>query len=149
MERVQPDSQSSLEPVAFVFLGLKHGNISHESLHQLPNKNSSTDEVLNKARNGTSITDHEGYDQSSWLSLSSNDCFAQQDLPRSSNNVIMPSFRTPVNACKFPTVLYFLLENAVEYSDIVSWQPHGRAFLVKDQQRFVGCIMHQYFRQTR
>ena len=51
----------------------------------------------------------------------------------------------------FPVVLHQLLEAADEqgYSDIISWQPHGRAFHVHDPKRFVAEVMPRYFRQTR
>lgn len=47
----------------------------------------------------------------------------------------------------FPTKLYDLLENAeaLGYSDVVSWQPHGRSFSVKDKKRFIKEVSPQYF----
>lgn len=52
---------------------------------------------------------------------------------------------------EFPLTLYSLLEKANEggYSDIVSWQSHGRAFRVHNPTRFVKEIMPQFFKQTR
>lgn len=51
----------------------------------------------------------------------------------------------------FPIQLHDMLENAESrgYSDVVSWQPHGRAFLVRDTSRFVAEVMPLFFRQTR
>jgi len=54
-------------------------------------------------------------------------------------------------ASPFPIVLHQMLEDAdnQSYSDIVSWQTHGRAFHVHDQERFVKEVMPRFFRQTR
>lgn len=51
----------------------------------------------------------------------------------------------------FPAILQQILDRATEggYSHIVSWQSHGRAFHVHDQETFVSEIMPRYFRQTR
>jgi hypothetical protein len=51
----------------------------------------------------------------------------------------------------FPKVLHRMLDQAEVdgFSEIVSWQPHGRAFLVHDQARFVAEVMPRFFRQTR
>lgn len=51
----------------------------------------------------------------------------------------------------FPLKLHELLEKAEEegLSDIVSWQPHGRAFVVHKPKEFVSGIMHRFFRQTK
>ncbi len=47
----------------------------------------------------------------------------------------------------FPLKLHFMLESVDGdgLDDIVSWQPHGRAFAVKDRQRFVLEIIPNYF----
>jgi hypothetical protein len=34
-------------------------------------------------------------------------------------------------------------------SDIMSWLPHGRAFLVHDTDKFVAHILPKYFNQTK
>jgi hypothetical protein len=54
-------------------------------------------------------------------------------------------------SCTFPNLLYCLLENATDesYDDIISWQPHGRAFIIQDQRRFLETVMPRFFRQTR
>ena len=51
----------------------------------------------------------------------------------------------------FPVVLHEILEAAEEdgYADIISWQPHGRCFLVHSPERFVVEVMPRFFRQTR
>jgi hypothetical protein len=51
----------------------------------------------------------------------------------------------------FPLKLHELLEKAEEegLSEIVSWQPHGRAFVVHKPKEFVAGIMHRFFRQTK
>jgi HSF-type DNA-binding len=51
----------------------------------------------------------------------------------------------------FPIILHSMLERAETqgYNEIVSWQPHGRAFHVHDQTRFVTEVMPLFFRQTR
>ena len=47
---------------------------------------------------------------------------------------------------QFPTKLYEMLSQASEdgFDDIVSWQPHGRAFLVRKSEDFVSDVMHRY-----
>ena len=51
----------------------------------------------------------------------------------------------------FPLVLHDMLDRAVSegVQSIVSWKPHGRGFLVHDQDRFVKEIMPILFRQSR
>lgn len=51
----------------------------------------------------------------------------------------------------FPEKLYGMLESAGAdgYSDIVSWQPHGRAFCVHKPKPFVEDVMAMHFRQTK
>lgn len=51
----------------------------------------------------------------------------------------------------FPTVLHHMLDDAEKngFSDVVSWQPHGRAFHVHQTEEFVKDVMPLYFRHTR
>lgn len=51
----------------------------------------------------------------------------------------------------FPQALHQLLEEAHDrgYSDIVSWQDHGRSFRIIDTDRFVTQIMPRFFKQTK
>ena len=52
----------------------------------------------------------------------------------------------------FPVKLHELLDSSVEdkeVSDVVSWRPHGRCFLVHRPHDFVDDIVVKYFRQTK
>ena len=51
----------------------------------------------------------------------------------------------------FPLKLQRILDKAASdgKTDIISWLPHGRAFLVHDVDRFVSEVMSQYFNQTK
>lgn len=48
----------------------------------------------------------------------------------------------------FPLKLHKMLEENL-YEDIVSWQPHGRSFLVHKPQEFVDVVMPKYFQQSK
>jgi HSF-type DNA-binding len=43
----------------------------------------------------------------------------------------------------FPAKLHYVLEQVERDSlyDVISWQPHGKAFLVKDRERFVRELL--------
>jgi hypothetical protein len=51
----------------------------------------------------------------------------------------------------FPAVLHSMLDEVEEkgYSHIVSWQPHGRCFVVHNRKEFVRLIMPVYFRMSK
>ena len=51
----------------------------------------------------------------------------------------------------FPWKLHDMLENVVTdgFVDYVSWQPHGRAFAVKDATLFVDQVLPIYFNQSK
>jgi hypothetical protein len=51
----------------------------------------------------------------------------------------------------FPLKLHELLEKAESehLTDIISWQPHGRAFVVHQPKKFVAGLMPRFFRQTK
>lgn len=76
------------------------------------------------------------------------ECFHSSDCSQASNGDTKN--RIGINPT-FPALLHSILEHAEDegYSEVVSWQPHGRAFLVHDQERFVKEIMTSHFRQTR
>lgn len=48
----------------------------------------------------------------------------------------------------FPVKLHQLLE-ANQYPDIISWQPHGRCFILRKPQEFLTEVMTKYFKQTK
>lgn len=53
----------------------------------------------------------------------------------------------------FPEKLYQMLDhialNEVELSSIVSWQPHGRCFLVKKVKEFTSTVLPRFFQQKK
>eukprot|EP00934_Nitzschia_sp_Nitz4_P002717 Nitzschia sp. Nitz4//scaffold54_size114964//21447//22593//NITZ4_003838-RA/size114964-augustus-gene-0.1-mRNA-1//1//CDS//3329554312//2707//frame0 len=51
----------------------------------------------------------------------------------------------------FPEKLHFMLDSMEPQgtTDIVSWQPHGRCFVVHKPKEFVEQIMPRFFRQTK
>jgi len=55
------------------------------------------------------------------------------------------------NNKSFPYKLYSLLEEANDqgFSDIVSWQPQGKSFIVHQPKVFVQSILPQKFKQTK
>eukprot|EP00934_Nitzschia_sp_Nitz4_P009056 Nitzschia sp. Nitz4//scaffold17_size182527//79834//81297//NITZ4_001851-RA/size182527-snap-gene-0.279-mRNA-1//1//CDS//3329539331//9046//frame0 len=48
----------------------------------------------------------------------------------------------------FPEKLHEMLDSEDE-PDVVSWLPHGRAFLVRNPKEFTDRVMPKYFRQTK
>lgn len=71
------------------------------------------------------------------------------------NNILSFKFRRTSQrggvAIPFPEKLFTMLSEAEErgFDHIVSWQPHGRCFIVHKPSLFVETIMPQYFRQTK
>ena len=51
----------------------------------------------------------------------------------------------------FPSQLHHMLDDAElkGFDDIVSWQPHGRCFVVHKVTEFVDQILPNYFRQSK
>jgi hypothetical protein len=51
----------------------------------------------------------------------------------------------------FPSKLHYMLDPGLEENEksIVTWQPHGRAFVVLDQARFVAELLPNWFRQNK
>lgn len=48
----------------------------------------------------------------------------------------------------FPEKLHDVL-NHEEYADVISWQPHGRCFILHKPQEFLKHIMPKHFRQSK
>jgi HSF-type DNA-binding len=51
----------------------------------------------------------------------------------------------------FPMKLFTILERAGEegYQDIISWQPHGRCFIIRNQSLFEARILPKYYSVNR
>lgn len=51
----------------------------------------------------------------------------------------------------FPITLHFMLSDVERggFSDVVSWQPHGRCFVIHEAKVFVLQILPQWFRQSK
>ena len=54
----------------------------------------------------------------------------------------------------FPTKVYKILEMADTRSsgcspDVVAWLPHGRAFRIIDEDKFLKDVVPMFFRQTK
>lgn len=48
----------------------------------------------------------------------------------------------------FPVKLHQLLEED-SYPDVISWQPHGRCFILRKPNEFLNDVMPQHFKQTK
>lgn len=51
-------------------------------------------------------------------------------------------------ATPFPVKLHNLLESN-EFSNVISWQPHGRCFTLNKPKEFIKDVMPRHFRQTK
>lgn len=49
----------------------------------------------------------------------------------------------------FPMKLHYMLSNCDGQEHIVSWQPHGRCFMVHDMKEFVASMLPLWFRQSK
>jgi len=78
------------------------------------------------------------------------------DYSRISDSEALSYFRKSTslrgkNQEPFPMKLHKILnqsETNLHYASIISWLPHGRAFIIHDTTRFVSEIMPRYFFQT-
>ena len=50
---------------------------------------------------------------------------------------------------QFPSKLYHLLQLAGCSSSVVGWLPHGRAFAILDEDRFMREVVPMFFKQTK
>ena len=51
----------------------------------------------------------------------------------------------------FPSVLHGMMEEAMDkgFSDVISWQVHGRAFLIRDPKTFSTTVLPMYFKHSK
>ena len=53
---------------------------------------------------------------------------------------------------EFPIKVYAMLElaeNLIEFSQAVTWLPHGRAFRIIDKVKFMNEVVPLFFNQTK
>merc|ERR1711981_98489 len=72
-------------------------------------------------------------------------------LQNSWNDCLRRTWDEQKSFSTFPEILHHLLEevetsNRDELKSIISWEPHGYAFKVRDKKRFMLLIMPKYFR---
>ena len=88
-----------------------------------------------KQKRKTTLNDKVTHDYCDWSAVTPED--------------IAVGLRSP--SIKFPTLLYMMLEKLQEEGNgIVHWQPHGRAFLICDREKFVQLLgSGEYFATTK
>lgn len=131
-------------------------SIGDSSGEQQPHQHQKQSSIATRVRRKRQVRDHNKPEGSSAGHQSTvqhhyHD-FAASPLVKSSGDGLSQSKKSKGGiAFPFPSVLHAMLERAeVEgFDDIVSWQSHGRAFMVHSSARFVKEIMPLYFRQTR
>ena len=76
-----------------------------------------------------------------------------KQLLRTSSSITPVPSTTPTSSSRqsFPSQLHHMLDDAERkgFDDIVSWQPHGRCFVVHKVKEFVEQILPNYFRQSK
>ena len=109
----------------------------------------SSSEILHRSRSDSKDFSSDNTDNESESSLSGLRNISQHQLhiekkyqyPRNSGGVAVP----------FPLKLHQMLDDVDKdgLSHIVSWQPHGRCFVVHLPKVFVAKIMPKYFKQSK
>lgn len=76
---------------------------------------------------------------------------SEEDHKSRPNHLIQEKSNRGKVKVPFPFKLHEMLEGVQRegLSHIVSWQPHGRAFLVHKPRAFVDTVLKQYFRQSK
>lgn len=72
------------------------------------------------------------------------------DLDDSENSKIKKPRKGPRGGVTtpFPVKLHMLLEED-NHENVISWQPHGRCFLLRNPKEFLESVMPQHFKQTK
>lgn len=112
------------------------------------NKSSNTSNLLPSGRPRPPPQKHVYHDYAMVPEPSSNDTTATVAI--ASNNQSPSRKKTGGVSQPFPEKLMEMLdEESILHPDIVSWLPHGRAFLVRKPKVFTSEIMPKYFRQSK
>jgi hypothetical protein len=71
--------------------------------------------------------------------------------PRSAMPLLQHEAASTCSSGPFTWQLYHMLADAERYGfqSIISWQPHGRAFRVHDQERFERIILPFYYKSSK
>lgn len=73
------------------------------------------------------------------------------DLPENDSQDIPASKRRGGVSMSFPIKLHAILDQVEEdgLAHVISWQPHGRCFVIHNPKEFTDHVMPKYFRQTK
>jgi len=73
------------------------------------------------------------------------------DVPENDLQEVPPSKRRGGVSMSFPIKLHAILDQVEEdgLSHVISWQPHGRCFLIHKPKEFTDYVMPKYFRQSK
>ena len=73
--------------------------------------------------------------------------YVQHNYRDLANEPVCSGSRAPLAAKSFPMQLHRVLDEIEDlgYGHIISWQPHGRAFIIRDRFLFQRDIMPKYF----
>jgi hypothetical protein len=73
------------------------------------------------------------------------------DLPENDSQDVPASKRRGGVSMSFPIKLHAILDQVEEdgLSHVISWQPHGRCFVIHNPKEFTDHVMPKYFRQTK
>ncbi|CAJ1936521.1 unnamed protein product [Cylindrotheca closterium] len=73
------------------------------------------------------------------------------DVPENDLQDVPSSKRRGGVSMSFPIKLHAILDQVEEdgLSHVISWQPHGRCFLIHKPKEFTDYVMPKYFRQTK
>jgi len=68
-------------------------------------------------------------------------------------HLLLPRYRTGRGhvSLQFPDKVHLMLDEADQqgFTDVLAWQPHGRAFIIHKPYEFVEQILQRYFKQSK
>mmetsp|Transcript_16924 Transcript_16924/g.21415 ORF Transcript_16924/g.21415 Transcript_16924/m.21415 type:complete len:345 (-) Transcript_16924:343-1377(-) len=107
-----------------------------------------TGTTRNLTMNKCNLTRHQYHDYSNVIEDKLDDAAANQCPPSPENSRKVRRGPRGGVATPFPVKLHQLLEEG-KHSDIISWQPHGRCFILRKPHEFLIKVMTKYFKQTK